>query len=117
MRLPPLLLALSLLLAGESFHPALARDVTEGVATEQGNLPIDPGTEPSKKGTASGATTTTQTCTGSCNRSYEACMDQQSAVPGNGDTLRYSNNFADKLIGASSDCADHLRTCLNGCGG
>jgi hypothetical protein len=44
-------------------------------------------------------------------------MDQQSAVPGDGDTLRYQNNLADKLIGATSDCKDSLTSCLNGCGG
>ena len=44
-------------------------------------------------------------------------MDQDSAIPGNQDTLRNSNNAASNLIGGQSDCKDHLRSCLNTCGG
>ncbi len=100
-------------------HPAArAEDVSRGVDTTQGTSPLPAPREnrPNSAGSGNGSVTP-QTCTGSCNRAYDGCMDQQSAVPGDGDTLRYSNNYADKLIGTSSDCADHLRTCLNGCGG
>ena len=98
--------------------PAFADDVTRGVNTSQGTSPLPSPHETNHPGSSSdGDSVSPQTCTGSCNRSYDNCMDQQSAVPGNGDTLRYSNNYADKLIGTSSDCSDHLRTCLNGCGG
>ncbi len=69
---------------------------------------------PGGSGTAG---TTPQTCTDSCNRSYDVCMDQESAIPGSQDATRFSNNITNQLIGTSADCADHLRTCLNGCGG
>ncbi len=113
------LCVLSVLTLSVQSTPAFARDVTEGVDTEQGTSPLPDEHENSPHVTGKGGTigANPQTCTDSCNRAYEGCMDQQSAVPGNGDTLRYSNNYADKLIGTSSDCSDHLRTCLNQCGG
>jgi hypothetical protein len=102
-----------------ALSPCFAEDESRGVDTQQGTSPLPAPREnaPNNTGASTNGAVSPQTCTGSCNRAYDGCMDQQSAVPGNGDTLRYSNNYADKLIGTSSDCSDHLRTCLNGCGG
>jgi hypothetical protein len=68
-------------------------------------------------GSASGKGGSAQTCTESCNRSYDGCMDHTAAIPGNDFTLQSSNNAANNLIGGSSDCSDSLRSCLNTCGG
>jgi hypothetical protein len=81
------------------------------------DVPPAAGTGSGPAPSAAGTNSMPQTCTASCNRSYDVCMDQQSAVPGDGDALRYNNNLADKLIGATSDCKDNLTSCLNGCGG
>ncbi len=78
-----------------------------------------PSSAPERAGNGKSNTTgaDAQTCTDSCNRSYEVCTDQGAALPGDQDALRNSNNLASQLIGTESDCSDHLRSCLNTCGG
>ena len=60
---------------------------------------------------------TPQTCTESCNRTYDGCLDHNAAIPGNDFTLQSSNNAANSIIGGPSSCSDDLRKCLNTCGG
>jgi hypothetical protein len=110
--------ALSLLFAA----PALARDVSIAPGVDAPPpAPSGPAAAPETSAKSGGGGNpngaVTQTCTDSCNRTYEICMDQESAIPGNGDTMHYNNNVANRLIGTSSDCFDHLRSCLNECGG
>jgi hypothetical protein len=96
---------------------AFAEDVTRGTDVESGTSPNAAVGERRSGTSGSSAGNNPQTCSDECNRTYENCMDEQSSIPGNGDSLRYSNNAADKMIGGSADCSDHLRSCMNGCGG
>jgi hypothetical protein len=85
-------------------------------APQTGNTP-GAGTNPSA-GSGSGTKSDAfGSCTESCNRSYDVCMNQQATDAGPGGNLRYRNGLADELIGSSSQCADDVKTCLNGCGG
>jgi hypothetical protein len=101
------------------FTPVDAQTETGGGIDAAPQTGVTPGSGTNPSAGSGGGTKSDAfgSCTESCNRSYDVCMNQQASDPGPGGNLRYRNGLADELIGSSSQCADDVRTCLNGCGG